>query len=155
MKLRDRLGGIQGSYTAIPHEVGNSPAFVALSYPARSLLFDFYIRLRGTNNGNISAPLSELKHRGWASPTTLSKSLKELEALGFIQVTRDSAGVKHGSKLCKLYRLTDRDSYSFPKLHIEGVRASRDYLQFKSIKEAKSAIKKAASKKIDDTYYVL
>jgi hypothetical protein len=38
--------------------------------------------LKSTNNGNLSATLSELKHRGWKSPVTLASALYELQAVG-------------------------------------------------------------------------
>lgn len=140
-----------GGFAAVPREVLNSPAYVALSYPARALLMEAYLRAGKSQNGNISLPLSQLKHRGWNSSATLAKSIKELEALGFIKVTRNTAGVQNGSKLCKLYRITDRDSYGFIPQHVEGVKASKDYLQFTSLTQAKQTLKKLASVKKDDS----
>lgn len=122
----------------------NSPAFIALDWTARALFFDMRARLRGTNNGNISAALSELVHRGWRSPATLAKSLRQLEAVGLIAKTRQTVGVHHGSKFCNLYRFTDVDSFEFPKQQVQAVRASHDYKQFTALGDAQRAIKTAS-----------
>lgn len=75
-------------------------------------------------------------------------ALKELEAVGFIAVTRDSPGVHNGHKMCKLYRLTDRDSYSFTidNFPIDAKKASRDYVKITSLAQAKALIVAALNK---------
>ena len=65
----------------------DSPAFIALDWTARALFLDLRHRMRGTNNGNISAALSELRHRGWNSSATLVKALRQLEAVGLLRKT--------------------------------------------------------------------
>lgn len=65
LSIHERIGNVRGSWNAVPVEVGKSPAFAALSYSAKALLLIFYIRLTSTNNGNLSAAHSQLKHVGW------------------------------------------------------------------------------------------
>lgn len=148
LALNERIGNVRGGWNAVPVEVGKSPAFAATSYSAKALLLMFYMRLTSTNNGNLNAAHSQLKHLGWGSRSTLCQALKELEAVGLIAVTRDTIGVQNGSKVCKLYRLTDRDSYSHKvnNTTIEGVKASHDYTKITSVKEAKAKIKAALKK---------
>lgn len=62
-------------------------------------------KLGKTNNGDINATLSEMKHSGISSSSTLSTALHRLEALGFIEKTRQG-GIAFGGKLCSLYRFT-------------------------------------------------
>ncbi len=122
----------------------NSPAYIALDWTARALFTDLRSRLRGTNNGNVSAALTELRHRGWRSPATLAKSLRQLEAVGLIAKTRQTVGVHNGSKYCNLYRFTDLDSFEFPKLQVQAVRATHDYKQFTALGDALRAIAEAS-----------
>ena len=66
-----------------------SPAWIAL---------DPCAKVKSTQNGNISASLAQLRHRGWKSPATLSKSLKQLLVLGFLIKTRSTIGVEKAPK---------------------------------------------------------
>lgn len=121
----------------IRHEVTDSPAFRVLSYSARALYLDLRARVQSTNNGNINATLSEMKHRGWTSSATLSKALRELEVMGFIAKTRDG-GIGANAKLCCLYRFTDLDVHEWPKLGIGPIKATYDYRKFESVKAAEA-----------------
>jgi hypothetical protein len=125
----------------------NSPAFVALDYSAKALFLDMRSRLRGSNNGNLNAAYSELRHRGWKSETTLAKGLRPLEAVGLIRKTRETIGVERGSKVCNLYRFTDVDVYAFPKLEIEAMRSTHDYKQFTSLGHARAVVAAASGPK--------
>jgi len=94
----------------------------------------------GTNNGNISAALSDLKHRGWASSKTLARALYELRALGFIAVTREG-GFKQGTRVPTLYRFTDLEVYEQPKLGVQPVKATHDYARFENLADARKALR--------------
>lgn len=142
---KNRPPGITEAHVRIPLEVLQSPAFIALPASAVKLYLDMLSHLRGTNNGNISAALSELKHRGWRSSATLAKALRQLEAVGLIAKTRETTGVHRGSKLCNLYRFTDRDAYAQPKLHVDGHKETRDYKHFTTMADAKWAVKDASA----------
>lgn len=124
-----------------------SPAYIALDKTARALFIDLRSKLRSTNNGNINAALSELRHRDWRSPATVAKSLRQLEAAGLIAKTRQTVGVMFGSKICNLYRFTDLDTLEFPKLMIPATKATHDYKRFKSLTEARRVIKDASPTK--------
>lgn len=128
----------------------DSPAFIALDWTARALFLDLRHRMRGTNNGNISAALSELRQRGWNSSATLVKALRQLEAVGLLRKTRQTIGVVRGSKMCNLYRFTDIEVYERAKLGIEAMPATNDYKTFKTLGEAKQAIAQSARPKKND-----
>ncbi|NMM13580.1 MAG: hypothetical protein HHJ17_08600 [Rhodoferax sp.] len=121
----------------------DSPAFIALDWTARALFLDLRHRMRGTNNGNISAALSELKSRGWNSSATLVKALRQLEALGFLRKTRQTIGVMRGSKVCNLYRFTDSEVYERAKLGIPAMNPTDEYKAFKTLDEARQAVAKS------------
>jgi hypothetical protein len=125
----------------------DSPAYIALDWSARSLFTDMRSKLRGSNNGNINAALTELRHRGWRSPVTLAKALRQLEAVGLIAKTRQTIGVMRGSKVCNLYRFTDLDTLEFSKFHIAATKATHDYKRFTALTDARRAIAAASPAK--------
>jgi hypothetical protein len=132
-KARDEWAGIQ--HCRIRHDVLHSPAWRVLGFSSRALFVDLRARLRSTNNGDISAPLSELKHVGWSSSSTLANALFELSALGFLAVTR-KGGIKQGSRVPTLYRFTDMPVLEQPKIDIHAVPATFDYMKLRSVADA-------------------
>lgn len=128
------------AHIRIPLAILNSPAYIALDWSARALYVDMRNLLRSTNNGNISAALSHLRHHGWRSPATLAKALRQLEAVGLIAKTRQTIGVQRGSKVCNLYRFTDMEAFEVPKLQIAASKVTNDYKRLPSITEARRTI---------------
>jgi len=118
----------------------NCPAHRVLGYAAKALHVDLREKVNGSNNGNIEATLSALKHKGWNSSTTLATALYELRALGFLAVTR-GGGVENGSRVCTLYRFTDLPVFEHPKLGIKASLATDDYLLFDNVGKAEAALK--------------
>ena len=96
-------------------------------------------KLQGTNNGNISAALGDLKHYGIKSSATLAKGLRELQVLGFIAMTRQG-GIAYGRQVCSLYRFTDEAVFQHPKLKIEACNATNDWQKFTTLADAKNAL---------------
>lgn len=125
----------------------DSPAFIALDWTARALFLDLRHRMRGTNNGNINAALSELRHRGWNSSATLAKALRQLDAVGLLRKTRQTIGVERGSKVCNLYRFTDLEVYERAKQGIPAMKATDDYKAFKTLSEARHAVAQSTASK--------
>lgn len=123
----------------------NSPAYRVLGFAAKALFIDLREKLTGTNNGNIEAVMSILKHKGWTSPGTLATALYELRTMGFLVQTR-GGGVEVGSKVCSLYRFTDLEVFEQPKQGIQACKATHDYLQFKSVAEAEAALREGVQK---------
>lgn len=113
----------------------NSPAYRVMGFAAKALFFDLRERITGTNNGNINAALPDLKHKGWKSSATLSKALYELRAMGFLSATR-MGGLKLGTRVCTLYRFTDLEVFDQPKVGVQAVKATHDYLTVKTVGEA-------------------
>jgi hypothetical protein len=134
-------------FTGIPLEILKSPAYIALSFSARSLYVELRMRMNGHNNGNINAALSELRHRGFNSPATLAKCLRQLEATKLIAKTRETIGVENGSKVCNLYCLTDIDVLEVPKLNISARKATHPFREIKSLREARQLVAMASPPK--------
>jgi hypothetical protein len=69
---------VAGLFVALPCAVLDSPAFQALSHPARSLLLEIARQYDRTNNGRLLASANYLKKRGWTSNDTITKAKREL-----------------------------------------------------------------------------
>jgi len=129
----------------VPRELADSLAFRSLPIAAKVLWHDLMMQFRGSNNGNINATLSELKHYGWRSGTTLAKGLRYLMAHGLLKETR-AGGKRAGNlKQCCLYGFTHLPIHANAKLNIQGKQATHDYRNFdpnKCVVEEKLSLQK-------------
>lgn len=132
---KDEMGAHARLYEAIVQ----SPAWLALPFSTRALYVQLRVKLKQTNNGNIDATAATLKHAGFGSSATISRGLRELETVGLIAKTRQG-GIAAGGKVCNLFRFTDKPSWEFPKLGIPASKATKDWLEWTSVRHAKAAI---------------
>ena len=93
--------GGNGRFFGLPLTVIDSPAYRSLNGWAVKLLIDIGKQYNGSNNGDLQAAYSLLKHCGWNSPGTLRKALQDLQTVGLIELTRQG-----GRHRCALYALT-------------------------------------------------
>ncbi|WP_300661817.1 hypothetical protein [Hydrogenophaga sp.] len=114
-------------------------AWRALSFSSIALYMALRRKLQQTNNGNIEATISTLRHAGFKAPSTLAKGLRELQAVGLIDKTRQG-GVAWGRRMCSLYRFTDEVVFEHPKLNISRMPATNDWRRFTTLAEAENAI---------------
>lgn len=91
----------RGGFVRLPHAITRSHIYTKLSAYGLKLLVDLGDQYNGKNNGDLSLTFSVMKNKGWRSPSTLSKAIKELKALDLIEVTRQGS-----RKRCSLYALT-------------------------------------------------
>lgn len=131
-----------GAHGRLYETIANAPAWMALPFSARALYMQLRVKLKGTNNGNIEATMTTLRHAGFKSPSTLAKALRELETVGLIAKTRQG-GITAGGRLCNLFRFTDKPTYEFPKLGLPACPATKDWLTWQSVREATGAIASA------------
>jgi hypothetical protein len=131
-----------GAHARLYDQIAHAPAWLALSYTARALYMQLRVKLKYTNNGNIEATLGTLKHSGFGSSSTLAKGLRELEAVGLMVKTRQG-GITAGGRMCNLYRFTDKPMMDFPKLGLSACKASHDWRQWGSLREAEAAVRAA------------
>ena len=80
----------------------NSPEYARLSPKAVKMLLDILAQYTGFNNGDLCAPWSLMRPRGWQSKGTMHAAIEELEIAGWLERTRQ--GGKH---MCNLYALSD------------------------------------------------
>ena len=89
------------SFVMFPHDVMQHETFMSLSPRATKLLMDIASQYRGNNNGDLCAPLSIMKKRGWKSSDQLNRAKKELVRSGLVVVSRQG-----GLNKASLYALT-------------------------------------------------
>jgi hypothetical protein len=65
-----------GTFLLIPTDVLKSPNFLGLSTKAKALILDIGARFTGFNNGDLAAPWSWMKERGWRSKGTQHTAIK-------------------------------------------------------------------------------
>jgi len=88
-------------FLSLPHNVLDHDSFRTLSPRATKLLIDIAAQYRGCNNGDLCAPLSVMRKRGWKSNDQLFKARKELLDRGLILTSRQG-----GLNKCSLFALT-------------------------------------------------
>lgn len=134
--LKDPLGGHARLYWSIL----DSPAWRALTHADVRVYLALRRKLGRTNNGDINATLAEMKHAGISSSSTLSTALHRLEALGFIEKTRQG-GIAYGGKFCSLFRFTDQPTFDIAKAGVRAGPASNDWQRFNNLAEARAAVR--------------
>lgn len=82
-------------------DVLESDEYAALSAYGVKLMFDLYAQFRGNNNGDLCAAWSVMERRGWRSPSTLHRAVRELLEQGWIVTAR-----KGGRNKASLFALT-------------------------------------------------
>lgn len=87
-KSKKPLEAVTGRYTAIPHALLDSAAFMGASHRARSLILDLMRQHDGKNNGHLHLAIGWLKDRGWASADGVQKAKQEALERGLIVKTR-------------------------------------------------------------------
>ena len=88
-------------FVMFPYHVLDHAVFKTLSPRATKLVMDLAAQYRGHNNGDLCAPLSLMRKRGWNSSDQLHKAKKELIEKDVIWVTRQG-----GLNKANLYALT-------------------------------------------------
>lgn len=79
---------VSGAYSAFPHYVADSKAFMGTSHPGKTLLFELMRQHNGSNNGHLQLSHSWLEKRGWNSRDVVQRAKAELIERGLIVLTR-------------------------------------------------------------------
>lgn len=93
------------SFAGIPRIVMDTDDYKKLKGNAIRLLLEFAYQYRGNNNGDLSAPFSHMRKRGFNSKETLGNALKSLQDANLIIRTREGMFLNPGGR-CALYALT-------------------------------------------------
>lgn len=80
---------VSGTYTAVPHAVMDSTAFLGASSGAKALLLEVMRQHTGSNNGHMQLSVDWLKKsRGFRSATTIQRAKDELLTRHLLMRTR-------------------------------------------------------------------
>jgi hypothetical protein len=96
-----------GGFVALPWSVLDSPAYVLLSHPARSLLLELARQFVRDNNGRLLASRAFLAKRGWKSADVIDRAKRELLEAGFIVETVKGHRPNKASWFAVTWRLLD------------------------------------------------
>ncbi|SET47093.1 hypothetical protein SAMN05216326_12930 [Nitrosomonas marina] len=99
---KEEMETFSGSYSAIPHRVIDSDAFIGATDKAKSLLFALIRQVNGRNNGRLQLVDKWLAEHGWRSKSANKKTTEELIKRGLIVRTRQG-GLNMG---CSWYAVT-------------------------------------------------
>lgn len=99
--MGNRAQKAKGRFVGFPWHIAHSPEIDLLAPIEIKLLFQLFRQYNGKNNGDFSCTWSEMKKRGWRSPTTLNKARLGLIEKGWIEETR-----KGYTGWCSLYAVT-------------------------------------------------
>jgi predicted transcriptional regulator len=135
----------RGGHARLYWSILDSPAWRTLTHADVRVYLALRRKLGRTNNGDINATLAEMKHAGIFSSSTLSAALHRLEALGFIEKTRQG-GIAAGGKLCSLYRFTDESTFDIAKAGVRAGPATDEWKRFANLAEARAAVRGFARK---------
>lgn len=135
----------RGGHVRLYWSILDSPAWRTLTHADVRVYLALRRKLGRTNNGDINATLAEMKHAGISSSSTLSAALHRLEALGFIEKTRQG-GIAAGGKLCSLYRFTDEPTFDIAKAGVRAGAATNEWRRFANLSEARAAVRGFARK---------
>jgi hypothetical protein len=143
----------RGHSLRIYKDIYASAAFKSLSPFDVMAYLALLAELKQYNNGDLSLPLTRAKKCGISHHITLARSLRALCAVGLVGLSRKGGCTKGGQRQPSLYRLTDRDCYEIPKLHLEALSATNEWKRITTaeqgkqlIQAAEDAVKKATTK---------
>lgn len=92
---------VNGAYTAVPHRVLDSAAFIGASDRSKSFLFALMRQHNGSNNGRFQLTDKWLAKQGWPSSDLNVKSRTELIERGLVIQTK-RGGLNSGANLFAL-----------------------------------------------------
>ncbi len=106
MARHDRKGRskMAGRFAALPHDVLNSPGYLATTPPARAVLVELIRLHNGSNNGALGFGVREAAARCHISKATASRALQELEDCGLVE-TVSKGSFRERRRLASTYRL--------------------------------------------------
>jgi hypothetical protein len=124
-----------------------SPAMRVLSLAARTALDRIEIEHAhhgGNDNGKLPITYVDFERHG-LHPNAIAPAIRELAALGFIEVTRKGYGGAAELRAPSLYRLTYRPAWNANRRDEDG---THEYLAIKTNEEAE-AVARAARARVD------
>jgi hypothetical protein len=119
-------------FVMLPKWLLDSPAYAALSLPARAALVELLHVYDGFNNGTLGMSARRLAERLGCSPDTANRALHELDDIGFVDTMK--IGSFSRKRLASEYRLT------FHRCDISGALPSKRFMRWFSQSDVKDNI---------------
>lgn len=94
----------KGRFAGLPLFVMESEAYVTLPPLAKCLLYELTAQYNGYNNGYLSLTRKGLSARGFNTPASNTRAIKQLVASALITQTR-TGGIAKGQRICHLYAI--------------------------------------------------
>ena len=141
----------RGHSLRIYKDIYVSAAFKSLSPFDVMAYLALLAELKQYNNGDLSLPLTRAKTCGIGHHITLARSLRALCAVGLVALARKGGSTKRGQRLPNLYRMTDRDCYEIPKLHLEALSATNEWKRITTMAQGQQVIQAAEDAVKKDT----
>jgi hypothetical protein len=129
---------IDGQFAARTIEMLRSPAMRALSLSGRRILDRIEIELAshgGKDNGKLPVTFADLKEFGICNRDDIARGVRELCALGFVELTRRGRAGGGEFRTSNLFRLTYRPAH--------GRGPTHEWRQFETIEAAETAAHKS------------
>lgn len=139
-------GDPRGGHIRLYWELVDSNAWRCLAATDQRCYVALLRGLRSTNNGDLSLPFSVAKTFGIRSQHTLAKSLRALQAVGLIAVTRKGGSQRGGQRLPTLYRVTDQECYEIPAKYVSACKASNEWKTVRTLAMGHAQIRDAEEK---------
>jgi hypothetical protein len=111
-------------FVMLPKWLLDSPAYAALSLPARAALVELLHVYDGFNNGTLGMSVRRLSERLGCSLNTAGRALHELDDVGFVDTMKIGSFTR--KRLASEYRLT------FHKCDISGALPSKRFMRWLS-----------------------
>lgn len=145
--MAKRKSQIAGQFISRPRQLVESPAMRVLNRSAHLALMRIEVEHMshgGAENGKL--PVTYQQFEAWGiHPNFVASALRELQALGIIEVTRHGYAGVADKRAPSLYRLTYVTAHDAGRADETG---THEYLRHKTLKEA-NAIAEAARKNAD------
>ena len=142
MARKKRSSWAERPRAPIPYKLLGCPAFLALSAPAirvfLRLVFEYGCHA-GRNNGRLICTFEDFEKYG-ANKDAIARAIRELVALGFIEVTRKGAAGNADQRRASTYRIA-----VFAAVDREGDDGTHDYERITTLEAAKALVKAAAA----------
>ena len=138
-RKRGRKNQIVGQFAPRPIPMLESPAYRVLSLSAHKVLSRLeieHVQHGGRDNGKLPCTYQHFEEYG-VYVNAIGAAIRELEALGFVEVTHRGVGGNANERTPSLYRLTYR--------HVDGTPGdgTHDYLKITTVADAEMRAKQA------------
>jgi hypothetical protein len=137
-KRKPSHGKIAGQFAPRTIEMLRAPAFCVLSLTGHRILARIEIELAnhgGRDNGKLPVTFADLRNFGTSNRDDIARGIREVCALGFVELTRPGRAGNGEFRAPNLFRLTYLPAY--------GKAPTHEWRQFETVEAAEQAAQKS------------